>query len=385
MALQSYTAQDLYELITKKNADFLLLDVRNASEFARFQIEGPRTFDMTNVPYMEFVELEDQSVAKVPTGKPVHIVCAKEGSAKCVGEILDQAKSFGDVRYLEGGIKTWGNMLVPIRVSDLAGDKEYELYQFLRPGKASCSYGLVYKGEMMLFDPSRNVDLYTAFAREKGVKMVRTFETHLQADYIAGSHHTAQTSGATFTAPPDDFKDAVFQYSASVDGDTFACGGGPEVKVIHTPGHTPGSTCYFIDDSFLITGDTVFVQSVGRPDLGGQAEAWAQLLYATLQERIAPLPGAVVALPGHFADWGEASADSYVVAATMGEVREHNKDIYNIAREADFIQFIKENMREQPPEYAVIRQVNAGLVEKNEDEQEILDLGKNECAASTGK
>ena len=116
MALQPYTALELYGLITDKNTDFLLLDVRNASEFTRFQIEGPRAFDMANVPYMEFVEFEDQSVAKVPTGKPVRIVCAKEGSAKYVGEILDQAKSFGDVRYLEGGIKSWGNMLVPTQV-----------------------------------------------------------------------------------------------------------------------------------------------------------------------------------------------------------------------------------------------------------------------------
>jgi len=330
MAVQPYTAHDLYRLITDQHTDFLLLDVRNATEFARFQIEGPHAFDMANVP----------------TGKPVRIVCAKEGSAKYVGEILEKTEAFSDVRYLEGGIKSWGNMLVPIRIPDLAGDKKYELYQFLRPGKASCSYGLVYNGEMMLFDPSRNVEFYTAFAKEKGVKIVRTFETHLQADYIAGSNQIARNTGAVFMAPEADFKGAAYPYSPSVDGDSFNCGGGPEVKVVHTPGHTPGSTSYFIDDSFLVTGDTVFVQSVGRPDLGGQAEAWAQMLYATLQERIAPLSDEVVALPGHFADWGEASGDNYIVAATMGEIREQNKDIYTIAAEADFIQFIKDNMRE---------------------------------------
>ena len=280
------------------------------------------------------------------------------------------------------GIRAWGNFLAPIRVG---GGDDYNLYQFRRPGKASCSYGLVYNGEMMLFDPSRNVDFYTAFAKEKGVKIVRTFETHLQADYIAGSNLIAQATGATFMAPPDDFKDAVFQYSPSLDDDTYICGGGPGVKVMHTPGHTPGSTCYLVDDSFLVSGDTVFVQSVGRPDLGGQAEAWSKLLYATLQERIAPLSDAVVALPGHFADWSEVSGDNAAVAATMGDIRERNKDIYAIATEIDFNQFIRDNMREQPPEYAVIRQVNAGLVEKDEDEQEVLDLGKNECAASTGK
>jgi len=238
---------------------------------------------------------------------------------------------------------------------------------------------------MMLFDPSRNVDFYTGFAGDKGVRIVRTFETHLQADYISGSNQIARATGAAFMAPPDDFQGAVFHYSPSLDGDTYACGGGPEVKVMHTPGHTPGSTCYLIDDSYLVSGDTVFVQSIGRPDLGGQAEAWAKLLFATLQERIAPLSDTVVALPGHFADWSEASGENHVVAATMGDIRERNKEIYAITLEADFVQFIKDNMREQPPEYAVIRQVNAGLLEKEVDEQEVLDLGKNECAASAAK
>jgi len=383
--MQSYTALSLYDLIIDERSDFLLLDVRNPAEFARFQIEGPRTFDMVNVPYMEFVEFAEESVAKVPTGKEVRIVCAKEGSAKFVAEILEQSESFQDVHYLEGGIKNWGNMLVSTPVSHQASGKEYELYQFLRPGKASCSYGLVYNSEMMLFDPSRNVEFYTAFAEEKGVKITHTFETHLQADYIAGSNQIARATGAAFIAPPDDFKGAVLHYSPSLDGDTFACGGGPEVKVMHTPGHTPGSTCYLIDDRYLVSGDTVFVQSIGRPDLGGQAEAWAKMLFATLQDRIAPLSDTVVALPGHFADWSEASGEYYIVAATMGDIRDRNKEIYTIATEADFVQYIKDNMREQPPEYAVIRQVNAGLIEKAVDEQEVLDLGKNECAASAGQ
>ena len=185
MEVESYRAEDLFEWVTGGGHDFTLLDVRNNEEFGRFKVEGPRLSKMINIPYIEFIEMEDESVAKVqiPREESIRIVCAKEGSARYVGEILVN-NGWTDVQILEGGIKTWGNMLAPKLV---ASEDGYELYQFIRPGKASCSYGLLYEDEMAVFDPSRNVDFYQNFAQENGCKIVKTFETHLQADYISGS------------------------------------------------------------------------------------------------------------------------------------------------------------------------------------------------------
>ena len=87
MDLRPYTAAELFGWLTAKEP-FLLLDVRNDVEFGRFKVEGPFPIDMVNVPYMEFIEFEEESVAKVPKADKVRIVCAKEGSAKYVGEIL---------------------------------------------------------------------------------------------------------------------------------------------------------------------------------------------------------------------------------------------------------------------------------------------------------
>ena len=87
MTVASFTAEELFGWLVA-NDDFLLLDVRNDVEFGRFKVEGPYPIDMLNVPYMEFIEMEEESVAKVPIGKKVRIVCAKEGSSKYVGEIL---------------------------------------------------------------------------------------------------------------------------------------------------------------------------------------------------------------------------------------------------------------------------------------------------------
>jgi len=380
MELQSYRAEDLFEWVTSEGHDFTLLDVRNDEEFGRFKVEGPHLSKMINVPYMEFIEKEDESVARVqvPKEESIRIVCAKEGSAKYVGEILVK-NGWQDVRYLTEGIKSWGNMLAPKLV---ASDSGYELYQFIRPGKASCSYGLIYEDEMTVFDPSRNTQFYQNFAKEHGARIIKTFETHLQADYISGSRQIFLDAGAQIVGHENDFKGATFEYKRLNDQEVFKFSkGGPEIKAIHMPGHTPGSTSYLIDDKYMVAGDTVFIFSIGRPDLGGMAEDWSKLLFHTLKTKIAGLDDNLLILPGHYIEWSEANPQQLFVD-TLGSIRNKNADIYGIAEEDEFVRFIKDNMRKQPDEYAEIRKVNAGLLEVDDEDQEIMDLGKNECAAS---
>ena len=380
-SLKSYSADDLFSFLTQKE-DVIVLDVRNEEDFGRFSVEGPFPFDMVNVPYFDFMEEEDASVAKVSYDKPVKVVCAKEGSAQYVGEIL-MNHGFKDVAFLTGGIKTWGNMLTPKRINP--GSDDYALYQFIRPAKASCNYGLLYKGEMVNFDPSRNYDFYHSFADSQNVKIVRTFETHLQADYISGSKKIADVTGAEIMANAGDFKDASFQYSGVKDGESYSVGGdGPEIKVLHSPGHTPGSTSYIIDDRYFITGDTVFILSVGRPDLGGKAEEWSVMLFDTLTNKVQNLDKKLKVLPGHFMDWNEAN-DSLLFVENLGEVIHRNAGIFKIDTPEIFTQYIMDNMRKSPEIYGEIRKVNVGWLDVDMNEADIMDLGKNECVAAVNE
>jgi len=375
MTLSSYEAKDLFQWFMDKE-DILVLDVRNDKDFSRFQVESPYPFAMLNVSYYDFMEIEDECVAKIPKGRAIRIVCAKEGSAKYVGEILVK-HGFNDVRYLAGGIKTWGNLLVP---KTLHKGDDYSLYQFIRPGKASCSYGLCSGDEIMFFDPSRNVDFYLDFAKAKSCKVIKTFETHLQADYIAGSRQIAEQTGATFFGGKD-FDGTKAGNKPVTDNEIHNfSSGGPDVKVLFTPGHTPGSLTFIVDNTYMISGDTVLIQSIGRPDLGGQVDQWAVLLFHTIQ-MVAKLDDALLVLPGHYMGWNEANKD-LIFCLPFWQVKERNKEVFALTEEKDFVQYIKDNMREQPPEYAFIRLANGNMEQYAIDKQEELDLGKNECAAT---
>jgi len=377
MKVASFSAEDLFSWLTR-GEDFLLLDVRNDVEFGRFKVEGPYPFEMINVPYMEFIEHEEESVAKVPRGKKLRIVCAKEGSSKFVGEILVK-HGFEDVEHMLVGINAWGNFLAPGIIEQ---NNSYQLVQFRRPGKASCSYGLIYKNEMMVFDPARNIAAYRECAEKNGCAITRTFETHRQADYISGSALLHKEHNVEIMAPEADFKEATFSYTPVRDGEVVSfTEGGPDIRIIHTPGHTPGSASYLIDNKYLISGDTVFIYSIGRPDLGGMVEEWAKMLFATLKNRLLTMDEELIILPGHYMDWKEANPD-LLFAESFKKIKKINSEVYSITDENKFVSFIKANMRPQPEEYAKIREINAGLTEVDEKNANILDLGKNECAAS---
>jgi len=375
MSIFLYTAAELFNWLTAKK-ELLVLDVRNSKDFSRFQIESPYPFEMKNISYFDFMEIEEECVAQLPRDKQILIVCAKEGSAKFVAELLDK-NGFSDIGYLQGGIKSWGNLLVPMLLNP---GESYNLYQFVRPGKASCGYGLGYKGELTLFDPTRATDFYLDFAKEHGYTITRCCETHLQADYIAGSRLLAENTGCDVLANGGDFTGAQFAWTPVSDNQLLTVAeGSPEVRVMFTPGHTPGSTCFMIDNRFLITGDTVFIKSIGRPDLGGKVDEWSDYLFKTLQT-VQALDHNLLILPGHYMDWQEAN-ENLTLTASLGQCISHNKSIYDLDNATDFLNFIKANMREQPPEYAEIRKVNANLLEVDAERAEVLDLGKNECAA----
>jgi glyoxylase-like metal-dependent hydrolase (beta-lactamase superfamily II) len=156
------------------------------------------------------------------------------------------------------------------------------------------------------------------------------------------------------------------------------------VRVFHLPGHTLGMVNLLIDDRYLLTGDTVFIESIGRPDLGGRAKTWTPLLYRSLQ-RLLALPDRTIVLPAHFSHMHEADEQG-CYRATIGTLRSHNEGLRMFGRgQAAFSSYILGSLPEHPPSYDDIRRVNTGLIEVDEAKASELELGRNQCALSHGE
>ncbi len=147
----------------------------------------------------------------------------------------------------------------------------------------------------------RFTDVFINFAKEKDVKIKYVFDTHLHADHISGGRHIAVETGATYYLPPKDATEVVFDYTPLTDGLNLKIGATQiNVSALYSPGHTVGSSSFVIDNQFLLTGDILFIDSIGRPDLAGFAEDWVGDLRETLYSRYRALAEDLVVLPAHF-------------------------------------------------------------------------------------
>ncbi|GAA0303054.1 glyoxylase-like metal-dependent hydrolase (beta-lactamase superfamily II)/rhodanese-related sulfurtransferase [Gracilibacillus halotolerans] len=373
MSVNKWTAAQVARKVID-NEELFILDVRNQDAFEDWKIEGHK-FEYLNIPYFELLDGVEEILPKLPTDKEVLVVCAKEGSSVMVAEMLSDAGR--EVAYLEGGMKSWSSYLEPIKVADL--DNGGELYQFVRIGKGCLSYMVISEGEAAIIDAVRFTDLFIDFAKEKNVEIKHVFDTHLHADHISGGRHIAHETGATYYLPPKDATEVVFDYTALRDGLHVKIGESKiDVNALYSPGHTIGSTSFVIDDQFLLTGDILFIDSIGRPDLAGLAEDWVGDLRETLYKRYRELAEDLVVLPAHFMIIDELNEDG-TVAKRLGDLFKENHGL-NIEDEAEFRSTVTDNLPPQPNAYEQIRQVNMGKITPDNDEQTEMEIGPNRCA-----
>jgi len=340
---------------------FYVIDVREPDEVAAWSIPGAHNFPLASL---------QSRVADVPLDKDLVLVCAKGTRAREGADILAQQGISS--RVLDGGMATWGSTYDQV-AGDFGGAT---VVQLRRRGKGCLSYVLGAGSSAVVIDPSREVRQYLDVARHYGWTITHVLDTHLHADHLSGARALADESGAAlWLNPADRFH---FEFEPLADGMSVELKPGVDLRVssVSVPGHTEGSTMYQLGEYAIFTGDTLFLESVGRPDLADQAEAYAHHLFHSLHQRVLPLPDAITVFPAHFGLGVEVHAGEFV-ARKLGVLR-HELAALTLD-ESDFVDWAVANVKSRPGNYEQIVRINAGQEELSSEVAD-LELGPNRCA-----
>lgn len=235
-------------------------------------------------------------------------------------------------------------------------------YYYYETGCATYLFGCGGKGKCAVVDPhEEDVDAYLAFAAAQGMKITHVIDTHIHADHRSGGIALAEKTGAPYCLHESAQVDFGFQ--PLKDGQELELGN-TRIKVLHTPGHTPESVCLLVTDLrrgpdpwFILTGDTLFVGTVGRPDLPGKAKENAAELHANIHAKILSLPDELEIYPGHFSGSACGVGMSGKPSSTLAFEKRWNR-MLSMDRE-EFIKTL-ETVPPKPAEMDAILELNRG-------------------------
>jgi glyoxylase-like metal-dependent hydrolase (beta-lactamase superfamily II)/rhodanese-related sulfurtransferase len=246
--------------------------------------------------------------------------------------------------------------------------------QFYLGCLAHASYLIGADGEAAVVDPQRDVDEYLAEAAAHGFQIKYVIETHLHADFVSGHQELAARTGAQIVF--GEKADARFDHRAVRDGEEIHLGK-VVLRFMETPGHTPEGICVLIIDTEVsdqpqkvLTGDTLFIGDVGRPDLAGgkgyTPQTMAEMMYDTLHGKLLQLPDEVEVYPAHGAGSMCGRSMSKETSSTIGEQRRFNYALRPMGK-AEFVKLMTSDLPEAPSYFPKDAEINrAGARELSE-------------------
>lgn len=345
-----------------------ILDVRNADEFEEWHVDGS-----VNLPIYDqlldgnFIGLE-ANLDMLPENKEIAVMCvAGVTSARAADFLQDHGY---DAQSISNGMNGWGRVHIPYSHPDST-----DIIQIVRPGTGCISYLVHDDNEAIVIDPSLYIDEYLNIADDHDLDLIATIDTHAHADHISGGPALRDDLGIPYYLHSADSGE-LDAFTPLDDNDIIPIGN-RELEVIHTPGHTPGSITLQFENG-LLTGDTLFIRSVGRPDLEGSAETEirtaAHDLFASLQ-RVAAKSDDLIVFPGHYSD-----ESIRPVATSLSELKSEN-ELFGMSDKDRFVDTIVESLSDKPANYNRIKAINWGK-EPVSEEAATLELGPNNCAAN---
>ena len=357
--------------------DLQVLDVRAPFRLAAGRIDIVPDERFHNIPGSQLLKMKD--LEETGLASPLVVVCGFGVDSRRIASYLNE-RGF-DASSLAGGMNAWMRDTLS---RELETSEELDrLVQLDRFGKGALGYVLVSDGEAVLVDPPRNTGDYLRVVEQAGAKVVGIADTHAHADYISGGPDLARSLNVPYYLNP---ADAVYPYDGTQgkirfepaeEGRTIRFGRAA-LEVAHTPGHTEGSNCYLLEGHAALTGDFLFIRSVGRPDLGGKTEEWTGVLWQSLERARREWGDDLWILPAHYSSSSERRED-HAIAARLGDLRATNGPLA-MATGEEFAEWVFSRAGAFPDSYRKIKAVNVGLLEVDESEADELEVGRNECA-----
>ncbi len=353
------------KMLFEKHTSVKIIDVRSKEKFDQWHIPGSEW-----VPVNEALKTSDDNVFMdigFNSDKPVVVVCQEGFLSRKAMEFLRDLDL--EAYSLEGGIKEWSRVwnLAKIKVGDT------KIIQIRRAGKGCLSYLIINNGEAAVIDTAVDPGVFIDLAGQNQATIKYVLDTHIHADHFSRGRLLAGQTGASLLMPGQN----LVQYDCMpvYDNDIIRIGQ-VTLKAIHTPGHTDESFSYLLDGRFLFTGDLLFLNGAGRPDLKSDEATTrrkTKKLYHSLK-KILSLPGDTLILPGHYHK--PVRFDGKPVAETLENLKK-NLPLINLS-EKDFILEILTDIPDTPPNYEQIVELNiaghAGALDLAE-----LEAGENRC------
>lgn len=356
-----------------------VLDIRAPFRVATGRIDVASENQFFNIVGSRLLTMQTAADVGLDPERPIAVVCAHGNSSKAATEFLNRLGF--RARSVRGGMAAWMLLAVP---RELPTPPSLDrLVQLDRIGKGALGYLLVSDGEAIVVDPPRDPSAYLAAARRAGAKIIAVADTHVHADYISGAPALARRLKIPYYLHPADSiypydgTPGTLAYTPIENGGTLRVGRA-RVRAVHTPGHTEGSLTFMVDDALALTGDFIFIDSIGRPDLAGKTEEWTGVLWKSLESAKRDWPDDLMIYPAHYASDRERNPDR-TIGAPFGRLRRHNAPL-TIATAEAFTQWVRSKAGAFPDAYRTIKAVNVGLVDVGDLEAEELEMGKNECA-----
>ena len=423
--------RDMIDERRRGERSFALVDTRPAESYESWRIADSVHYFYK--PFHEFDVDDFEAETGVGPGDAIVTTCAKGKASLDFAEELEAA-GYDDVTVLADGMRGWSAVYdrTAVPLPD-AGDEPLDVVQIQRRAKGCLGY-LVVGGRSsggdgerddpdgsdraaiadsdgsdrvaIAIDVSRHGDEWREAAAARDASIAAVLDTHVHADHLSGGRDLADELGVPYYLPAAAAeRDVAYAFESVARNETLDVGG-VDVKALATPGHTDDGASYLVGRSALLTGDTLFTDSVGRTELqfaaggdGGDDDAGddqkatagaatgAERLYESLHGTLLAEPDRIVVCPGHFAVANDGTTGDVTpgepVTTTVGAAR-RGLDVLDLDRGA-FVERITATLPEKPPNYEAVIAANRGVESPPDEVAAIeLELGPNRCAADAG-